>query len=184
MSRRNLKPQRSRFFIGCEGESEQSYVAVVQRLLGPRSAVHLVARVLNGGDPLAIVESALKAIRAERAKGREPFLRRFIFLDADLRGLSPERDGRCHALAAKERITLVWQTPCHEAMLLRHLEGCETRRPATTATSMESLKRAWPEYKKGMAAQDLESRIDLEALRRAIRINDEIALFLREVGIR
>jgi hypothetical protein len=184
MNRRNLKPQRRRVFVGCEGESEQSYVAVVQRLLDPGAALHLVARVLNGGDPLAIVESALKAIRAENAKGREPFARRFVFLDSDLRRLKPERDARCLALAAKEGITLVWQAPCHEATLLRHLEGCETRRPATTAASMESLKRAWPEYKKGMAAQDLESRIDLEALRRAIRSRNEIAVFLCEVGIR
>jgi hypothetical protein len=184
MNRRNLKPQRRRVFVGCEGESEQSYVALVQRLLGPGAAIHLVAPVLNGGDPLAIVESALKAIRAENAKGREPFVRRFVFLDSDLRGNKPERDGRCRALAAAQKIELVWQEPCHEAMLLRHLEGNETRRPATTAASIESLKRAWPGYRKGMVAQELGQRIDLEALRRVIRVEDQIAMFLQEVGIR
>jgi hypothetical protein len=57
-----VKP-RKRVFVGCEGESERSYIALLQQFMGIRAEFHLVNDVLNGGDPLAIVDSAIKALR-------------------------------------------------------------------------------------------------------------------------
>jgi len=68
---RVLIPQRRRLFVGCEGESEQAYVALLARLSGEAGlAVHLDAVLLQpgGGDPLAIVERA--AARAAEREGR------------------------------------------------------------------------------------------------------------------
>jgi hypothetical protein len=183
MKRRQAIPQRSRIFVGCEGESEQSYVAVIQRHLGAAAAFHLVGRVLNGGDPLALMESARKALRDESTKGRDPFVRRFMLLDSDLRGRSRDRDAACIALAEAQAITLIWQEPCHEAMLLRHLNGCENRRPATTAASLDALQHEWPRYRKNMAAQELAARIDRASLEQAIRTQVESEPLLRSVGL-
>ena len=183
MNRRTSIQKRKRVFVGCEGESEQSYIAVIQRQLGKDSPFHLVARVLNGGDPLALIEAAKKLLRAERVKQRDPFVRRFVLLDADLLGRSAERDARCYQLAAVEKITAVWQTPCHEAMLLRHLPGCASRRPTSSSASLTLLQREWPQYKKNMPAQDLEQRIHLEALRQAAANRLEIEPLLRFLQI-
>jgi hypothetical protein len=183
MSRQHLIPKRKRIFIGCEGESEQSYIAVLQRQLGMKSAIHLVTKVLNGGDPLAIIESAKKALRAERVNERDRFVRRFVLLDSDLLGRSPERDARCRQIVVAEEITLVWQTPCHEGMLLRHLPGCASKRPTSSSECLAILQRVWPQYKKNMPAQDLEHHITLEAFRQAVANQLEIEPLLRFVGI-
>ena len=183
MNQRRQFHQRRRVFVGCEGESEQSYVAVIKRHVDVAAAFHLVAPVLNGGDPLAIVESAKKAIRAESLKGRVPFVQRFVLLDSDLLGKTPARDAACKELARIEHIILIWQEPCHEAMLLRHLQGCETKRPRNTAASYEALRREWPRYRKNMAALELEERINAQSLKRAIHYDLEVAVFLRAVGV-
>lgn len=181
MKRQNHIRQRRRIFVGCEGESEQSYIALIQRHLGAAAAFHIVAPVLNGGDPLALLESARKAIRAQRANGRDPFVERFVLIDSDLRGRSPARDVECGAVAAEEGIDIVWQEPCHEAMLLRHLIGCHDRRPATSTASLEALRREWPRYRKNMTAQELEERIDRASLERAVEHDLEVAKLLRLV---
>ena len=90
--------QRKRVFVGCEGESERSYVAVLQKLLGPGAGYHLVGEVLSGGDPLAILESAKKALRKDAVSGRAAFVGRFVMLDDDLRGRDPRRDQACLGL--------------------------------------------------------------------------------------
>jgi hypothetical protein len=51
---------------------------------------------------------------------------RAVLLDTDRRGQAPQRDMRMVELAQRTRLRLIWQEPCHEAFLLRHLEGCQT----------------------------------------------------------
>jgi hypothetical protein len=181
--RRQTIPQRQRIFVGCEGESEQSYVAVLNRYLGTRAGFHLVSHVLNGGDPLALVESANKALRTEALKARDAFARRFVLLDADLRGRSPDRDEACVRLAKQGLITLIWQEPCHEAMLLRHLEGCANRRPANSELSFQALVREWPQYRKNMPAVDLSGQITRAALRNAVANHVESEPLVRAVEL-
>ena len=63
-----------------------------------------------GGDPLANVESAVKALRHEQGKKRGALHDRFVLLlDADLLGRAPERDQRCAPLAAQHGLRLIWQ---------------------------------------------------------------------------
>lgn len=62
-ARRACRTVRRSIFIGCEGESERGYVAFLGRLAEQVGlAVHLDPVVLQpgGGDPLAIVELAVK----------------------------------------------------------------------------------------------------------------------------
>ena len=47
-----------------------------------------------------------------------------------------------------------------------------------TQIAMQQLRQQWPEYEKPMSAMQLATRINLEALRRAAAVEDELrALF-------
>ncbi|GMM59935.1 RloB domain-containing protein [Novosphingobium pituita] len=185
MSRRRAAvPQRRRYFIGCEGESEQGYVALLARLAGlRRSAVHLDAVLLQpgGGDPLALVELAdRKADERERRSGA--FAGRFILLDDDKLGQAPARDARIEAVRARGRFQLIWQRSCHEALLLRHLKGCSQRRPGNTPRALADLEREWQGYRKGLPAARLADRIDEDALGRVAAVEPELAILLAAIG--
>jgi hypothetical protein len=132
MTRHNRIPQRKRIFIGCEGESERSYAALLQQLL---------------------------------------------------RGRSAQRDELCICLAKKLSIQLIWQDPCHEAVLLRHLLDCEQRRPPTSRESEEQLKVQWPGYVKNFGKDRLRERIDMTALLRVIRYEPELAVLLKLIKL-
>ena len=76
MSRRRPNiPQRKRVFLGCEGESEASYGALLGWLADepPPLDVHIEPRVLQpgAGDPLELVRRAIDLIgRIERCRTR------------------------------------------------------------------------------------------------------------------
>uniref|UniRef100_UPI0039EE26BC RloB domain-containing protein n=1 Tax=Bordetella sputigena TaxID=1416810 RepID=UPI0039EE26BC len=175
--------QRKRVFVGCEGESERSYVALLQKLLGQGAGYHLWAEVLNGGDPLAIVESAHKALRRDMVSGRAPFIGRFVILDDDLRGRNAQRDRLCVELAETLGLTLIWQVPCHEAILLRHLERCEHRRPPTSRESEDQLRAEWPGYVKNFGSDRLMQRINMQAIQRVSRHETGLAALFRMIAL-
>jgi hypothetical protein len=180
--RPTLKP-RKRVFVGCEGESERSYVAVLQQLMGVRAEFHLVNDVLNGGDPLATVDSAVKALRRDANKNRGPLFARFVLLDSDLVGRSDDRDAQSLRLAEKHGLKLIWQRPCHEAMILRHLSNCGDRRPPTTHLSEQQLRQEWPEYSKNFGRDNLLQRITVASLERVARNEPELAALLTCIGL-
>lgn len=102
--------QRRRLFVGCEGESERGYVALLVRLIEEaRLAVHQDAVLLQpgGGDPLAIVE--LAAARAnERDRRRDDlYERRYVILDHDKVGQTPQRDQRIAVVPAAAGLNLI-----------------------------------------------------------------------------
>ncbi|MEA2998982.1 MAG: hypothetical protein QOK17_815 [Sphingomonadales bacterium] len=173
-------------FVGCEGESEQGYAALLARLIDEaRLAVHLDAVLLQpgGGDPLAIVERA--ATRADEREGRrgDPYVRRFVILDDDKLDQTPQRDQRIAGVAANSGLHLIWQSPCHEAVLLRHLEGCAQLRPPSTAIAGQQLVARWPGYQKAMPAVRLAERLDRAAVTRAATVEAELSVLLQEIGL-
>jgi hypothetical protein len=184
MSRLRIQ-QRTRIYLGCEGQSEQSYGARLSQIAEAAGLhFHIDNDVLQpgSGDPLALVQSAVRRIREIEAK-RTAFGFRAILLDRDKLGVKPERDTQIEPLARRNRVHLIWQEPCHEGFLLRHLEGHETARPPTSDLASQALKRIWAEYHKPMAALHLAGRIDLEALRRASSVEAALAAFLDQIGL-
>jgi hypothetical protein len=177
-----VKP-RKRVFVGCEGESERSYVALLQQFMGVRAEFHLVNDVLNGGDPLATVDSAVKALRRDASKKRGPFIAKFVLLDSDLRGRNVIRDAQSLELAEQHDLRLIWQTPCHEALILRHLDDCHARRPPTTQLSEQQLRQEWPEYSKNCGKNRLSQRITAASLERVARQEPELAMLLSRIGL-
>ncbi|CAB4242848.1 protein of unknown function [Methylacidimicrobium sp. AP8] len=88
------RPRRKVIYVGCEGDSEQAYVALLQDLINERGlAVTLRADVLNpgAGDPEALVRKAIQRIHQhDYPKGR------IILLDRDDRGQQDPQESRKH----------------------------------------------------------------------------------------
>jgi hypothetical protein len=184
MSRLRIQ-QRTRIYFGCEGQSEQSYGARLSQIAdGAGLHLYFDNDVLQpgGGDPLALVQLAIRRIKEKEAK-RTSFAFRVTLLDRDKWGVKPERDAQIESLAKQNRLHLIWQEPCHEGFLLRHMEGHEAARPVTSDLASQALKRIWAEYHKPMAAMHLAGKIDLKALRRASEVEARLAFLLDRIGL-
>lgn len=180
--RRPQIPQRRSVFVGCEGESEQSYAGLIQDLLNELDIrVQLNVEVLRAGDPLARVEFAVT--RLARLRKSRTFSDKFVFLDTDQLILAPQRGVAARQLALQNGISIVWQEPCFEAVLVRHFEGQTALRPPTGKLSETALKRVWPNYKKPMSRAELAKILDLDAVRRAAAVEPDLSVFLQLVGL-
>ena len=175
--------QRKPIFIGCEGESEQGYAGFLQDLINDADLpVHLVAEVLRAGDPLTRIELAVKKLdRARRT--RVDITDRFVFLDTDQLALSADRANRARQLAAANNITVIWQEPCFEAVLLRHFAGKTGHRPITNPATEAVLRHEWPQYEKPMSRAELARKIDQAAVMRAAGVEENLAALLRCIGL-
>ena len=175
--------QRRRFFVACEGESEFGYAAFVQRLVNDSDiAVHLDIRRCHGGDPLAIVETAIRELNIRRAR-RGAYIGQAIFLDADRRGDVPERTGYADRLIVEYGFHAIWSEPAFEALILKHLRECEQLRPATSALALQQLHDRWQGYRKGMTASDLRARLDRAAVERAASVLPKLREFLVQIQL-
>lgn len=187
MARRQKVKRRRRLFVGCEGESEQGYAALLQRFADERAiAVHAEAKVISrAGDPLAIVKRAIE-IAAQGERGSKPsYSARFLMLDTDLFGQNPKRDAQIPALVAQQKFVLLRQECCFEAFLLRHFYGHDNDDPPTATIAFSRLQAVWPEYNKGLPAQDLRRRIAIEDVQRAAGNprNADFHQFLNTLGL-
>ena len=176
--------QRRRIFIGCEGESERSYAALLQKLLDARARrFHLDAVVLNpgAGDPHELVRRAIaRASHLAERHGAHAF--RAVLRDADRHDAASLLGRRTTELAHESDMALIWQEPCHEALLLRHLRGCRDLRPSTSPEALKVLLRHWPAYRKAMPAVSREAMLDEAAVLRAAEVEPALRSLLRFVG--
>jgi hypothetical protein len=178
-------PQRRPVYIGCEGASEVSYAGFLQDLIRAADLpVHLVVQELGpgAGDPLARVEMAVRRLALLRRTRTMP-AERFVLLDDDQAQRDPQRADRAKRTAAENDIVIVWQRPCFEGVLLRHLDGRAAHRPPDTPGAGRALVRDWPEYQKPMTRADLARRLDLAAVLRAAAVEPELDALLRCLGL-
>jgi RloB-like protein len=167
--RRPIIPQRTPIFVGCEGESEQAYGQILNDLLREaKRPVHLEVVNLNpgAGDPFARLRKAEQEIIRRRQR-RSEFRLQVVLMDSDQVDTDSKRWQQAERCAQDLGIRIIWQEPCHEAMLLRHLDGFACNRPLTSGTAQAILKAAWPDYRKPMTKIQLAQRIDLSAVQRA-----------------
>jgi hypothetical protein len=113
---------------------------------------------------------------------KEPFEASALLLDADRRRQEPERDARIEPLAQQNSLLLVWQRPCHEALLLHHLPNCQGLAPQNSSDAHFHLRRVWSVYQKPMSARQLRARIGLAELVQAATVESELADLLRLLG--
>lgn len=157
--RRPIRRQKKPVFLGCEGESEAAYGQVLNDLLRLHEVpVHLVVETLapGAGDPLTRVQRAIKRIAA-REQRRIKFQLKAILLDSDQTAHQRERAERAGQIAARHEIQLIWQDPCHEALLLRHMPGRANHKPPTSEAAQRALTQIWIEYDKPMSRARLRA---------------------------
>jgi hypothetical protein len=176
-------PQRRPVFIGCEGQSEVSYANFLLDLVNEAGVpVHLEVSDLGGGDPLSRIEKAIRRLE-HLNRTRTALKERFALLDYDQVERDPQRADQAARKAADHNITIVWQRPCFEAMLLRHLPRCEASRPSDTLIAESRLRDQWPDYVKPMSRNKLAHRLDIECVRRAAKVEPELAILLQCIGL-
>jgi hypothetical protein len=159
-------------------------VRLIELLFEDRLQAHLDKHTLNpgAGDPLALLKRARQIVDHQQ-KIRSPYRNKVLILDQDRYGQAPDRDREFDAITHSEHWLLVWQTPCHEACLLRHLESGDGLQPATSRDAFQQLVRHWPEYEKGMNARKLRERIGADGVIRAARSHQSLREFLRLAGV-
>jgi hypothetical protein len=178
-----MRQQKKRVFVGCEGKCEYTYGAFLSTYIDSvRDDRHLDRHNLGGGDPLALIEAAIGIIDREEEK-YGAYLHKVIFMDSDLLGRSAERDKRFRSLVASKNIQIVWQKPCFEALILRHLPKCHTKQPTSTKVAMSSLQRDWKTYSKQILAQDLLDRVDFSTFPQIRSVEPDLDAFLKTIGI-
>lgn len=172
---------RTPVFLGCEGESEVGYGALLSRIAHELPGVHLHLQVdilkPGAGDPLELVRLAVRRI-AHLERTRSSFRHRAILLDPG----AQQKNQQAQALADENGIILIWQDSDHEAFLLRHLPNCLHRRPPA-GESFAELRAEWPNYKKALPQLRLAERIDFACIQRVRKVEPQLNHFLTSIGI-
>ena len=181
--RRQTIPLRKRFFVGCEGQSEQSYVKFLYELANScHKSVHLDARVLKEGDPLARLEFAIKIIRqAEASHGK--YVAKFAMLDFDQYHLDPQRSRIAENLSEENGIKLLWQRPDHEGFLCRHFNHLGNRHILDKKESLAILQHAWGTYRKPLPATQIGKTLDMEHVLRAAEVLPDFKRLIIAIGL-
>lgn len=176
-------PDRVRILVGCEGESEQSYSRFLDSLARDSQAyVHIDAVVMKGGDPLSRLEWLERHIRAERRR-RGTYAHQFAFIDTDQDHLNAARASAARHLADQLNVTVIWQEPVHEGILVRHFDGFTTHRPPTAAASMALLQRLWASYVKNLPAVHYRAQLNVEDVRRAATVEPQLSALLKVIHL-
>jgi hypothetical protein len=136
----------------------------------------------GSGDPLARIEMAVRRIHWQSQRRTAP-ADSFLFLDEDQAERDRQRAERARRLAAENKISIIWQRPCFEAVLLRHLVGRAAHRPPDIQRAVRELEREWPGHKKPLERAALAQRLDRDAVLRAAAVGPELAALLRLLGL-
>lgn len=175
---------RKTVFLGGEGESEQGYGGFLNDLIrSGDKPFHVDVVNLNpgAGSPLALLKRAIEKItRFERQRGSYSY--RAVLIDEDTLASANDR-AEVLALAVQHGIAILWQSPCHEAFLLRHFDGRLNNQPANCQIATSALRQVWPNYKKGSTAVQLSKQIDLAGVKRVAGQHASFAAFLTAIGL-
>jgi hypothetical protein len=175
---------RKTVFLGGEGESEQGYGSFLNDLIrAANKPFHIDVVNLNpgAGSPLALLKRAIeKVTRFERQRGSYSY--RAVLIDEDTLASVNDR-AAVIALAAQNGIEIIWQSPCHEAFLLRHFAGRLNNQPATSQIAINALRQEWPDYQKGSTGVQLSKNIDVEGVKRVAGQHADFAAFLTAIGL-
>jgi hypothetical protein len=136
----------------------------------------------GAGDPIARLRKAEHEIDRRRQR-RSAFRVQAVLMDSDQVDADNKQRQQAEQYGLDLGIRVIWQEPCHEALLVRHLDGFAQKRPMTSAAAGVMLKAAWPDYRKPMTKIQLARRIDLDAVRRAAAVEPALLAFLRDITL-
>lgn len=133
----------ARVFLGCEGEGEQSYGALLQRLVDASGAKTLMTPVnlQPAGAPLVLAKKVERELAKEIHWGG-PFAAEAVILDTER--LPELLDGGLEARAILARCSMIaiWQSPDFEVLLLRHFASQKDDDPPL-GRSIAALSDVW-----------------------------------------
>ena len=86
------------------------------------------------------------------------------------------------AVAFKNGLALILQSPNLEGLLLRLHSGYERRRIRARDT-MQELKKVWPSYSKSLTAAELDRQFDLNHVLRAAEHDEHLRRLLEILGL-
>lgn len=183
MSGRRVIERRARVFLGCEGESEQGYGALLQRLVDANGAkIHVVPVNLQpAGNPLELAKKAERKLAEEIRRGG-PFAAQAVMLDTDRLPDLPDGGHEAKAILTRCGMIAIWQRPDFEGFLLRHFAGHAYDNPPR-GSSMIALLALWAGYHKNMSAAELQRRIGLDDVLRAAGVEPHLAELLRRLKL-
>ncbi len=178
--------RRKRVFLGCEGESERSYGRFLSRITERKSlSISMDTVVVNGGSPRTMVQRAISMAR-EGAVKRGRYFFKALLLDSDKLAESPkgarQEKLELEGLAIRHNMLLIWQEPCHEGFLLRHINGCHSLAPPDCKNAQVMLLKQWPDYSKPIQVKVLEDRLGLQEILTLARQESSFGLFLKKIG--
>jgi hypothetical protein len=176
-------PQRTRYFLAVEGESEQSLVKWWQGLADRQGLhIHLECHPLGGGGFKSMLNQAASARKKGLAKA--PYKASFLLVDEDR--TDSGNDWPIHRLrteAATHKITVCCQRPNLEGVLFRMLPGKEHATFSNSASPLSQLTAAWPNYQKPVNARTLENKYSLADLQRIVSHEPDMHELLRTLGL-
>lgn len=136
-------PQRKRIYIGCEGRAEVEYARWLQDLVNEsHKQFHLSTKDLHGGgNPIHMLEIALKDRARQQALSR--FHASALLLDADTCSGASEIVADANRRAKKHGFIIVWQCPCGEGFLLRHVRGLRAAAEQSAREARDDFRRTF-----------------------------------------
>ncbi len=178
--RRSIQPRRS-FFIAGEGRSERAFVGFLQRLCNEAGLhVHLHIKPQDGGGSVAVIEQAGRWLKRNRS--RREYQARLVLLDRDRIEAEPQEGIQAQAAATRYKLTIVFQDPNLEGLLVRLHAGQEQRK-IRASNSESELRKMWPEYQKPPTAEQLRQRFTLDDVRRAATYDQHLRKLLEVIGL-
>ncbi len=177
---RLIQPRRS-FFIAGEGQSERPFARFLQHLCDEAGLhVHLDIKPQDGGGAVAVIEQARRWL--ERNRSRRDYRARLVLLDHDRIEAEPQEGTKAQAAAARYKLTIIFQNPNLEGLLVRLHKGQEQRKIRASDSASE-LRKIWPEYQKPSTAEQLRQRFTLDDVRRAAIHDKHLRKLLEVIGL-
>ena len=173
--------KRTRYFVGAEGESEQSLVKWIQELSEQRGLhIHLDCHPLGGGGYSTMLNTAVVYRKRGLTKGY--YKASFLLVDGDRAVTGDLSVEQLRVRAEAQGMRLCCQTPNIEGLLCRMLPGRE-RTVFDAATARRQLPILWPEYRKPADTRTLARKFSLEDLLRVAAVDEDVAALLRVIGM-
>jgi len=174
-----IQPRRP-IFVGGEGASERSYCRFLDHLAKEQGLhVHIEAVDLGGGDASICLDRAIRAFGNYRSRAGNT-TPGFVLLDTDG---SKGSTATLHIVAARHELTIIWQSPCHEALLLRHFAGQENRQPHDCTAAGKLLCNQWSTFTKNTPAIRISKTLGLDHVKRAGSVTPALQELIDEIGL-
>ena len=177
-----IRTVREKIYLPVEGESEQSFVKLLQQFCDQKNLnKHLDCQILKGGGYKSMLK---KAGREQKKYDRKRAKKSILLVDSDRANFSD--DGWTIDIlrqeALKYNMNVCVQNPNLEGLFLRILLGRKQKTPKNSNIKSQLLA-VWPNYKKPVDATTLAKKITLNDLLYIAQSDKEMYYLLSQIGL-